>query len=124
MSNFWREIQNGLSDCKYWGISEKILRKEYFKCFEAKKVMIQTLPHCSVRVRKYPRPKFLMRSFFCCCNKMCMSCISHQASKFTIILLEKFSCFQVLKLNYFRRLLWNNPKGEKRSVYNQIELYS
>ena len=31
MSNFWREIQNGLSDCKYWGISEKILRKEYFK---------------------------------------------------------------------------------------------
>ena len=30
MSNFWREIQNGLSDCKYWGISEKILRKEYF----------------------------------------------------------------------------------------------
>ena len=31
MSNFWREIQNGLSDCKYWGISEKILRKEYFR---------------------------------------------------------------------------------------------
>ena len=30
MSNFWREIQNGLSDCKYWCISEKILSKEYF----------------------------------------------------------------------------------------------
>ena len=35
MSNFWREIQNGLSDCKYWGISEKILRKEYFKTYGA-----------------------------------------------------------------------------------------
>ena len=33
MSNFWREIQNGLSDCKYWGISEKILRKEYFNIY-------------------------------------------------------------------------------------------
>ena len=31
MSNSWREIQNGPSDCKYWGISEKILRKEYFR---------------------------------------------------------------------------------------------
>ena len=36
MSNFWREIQNGLSDCKYWGISEKILRKEYFSLLHLK----------------------------------------------------------------------------------------
>ena len=34
MSNFWREIQNGLSDCKYWGISEKIFRKEYFNEYQ------------------------------------------------------------------------------------------
>ena len=25
MSNFWREIQNGLSDCKYWGTLNSLI---------------------------------------------------------------------------------------------------
>ena len=48
MSNFWREIQNGLSDCKYWGISKKILRKEYFKDGIEYKNFIQLLSFVSI----------------------------------------------------------------------------
>ena len=43
MSNFWREIQNGLSDCKFWGIAEKILRKEYFRVIQCETFSRETL---------------------------------------------------------------------------------